>query len=43
MTKSDFIGTYKSIFKDVISAALFAIWFATMLVCALAYFDCLTR
>jgi hypothetical protein len=43
MKNAIFNGTYTEIFKTITGAALFALWFGTMLVCALAYFDCLTR
>lgn len=43
MKNAIFNGTYTKIFQHVTSAALFAVWFGTMLVCGLAYFDCLTK
>jgi hypothetical protein len=43
MQNQDFSGTYKAIFKHTGSAVLFAFWAGTMIVCALEYFDCLTR
>ena len=43
MKNAIFNGTYTEIFKHVGTAVLFTIWASTLLVCALAYFDCLTR
>lgn len=43
MKNAIFNGTYTEIFKHTGSAVLFAVWFSTMLVCLLAYFDCLTK
>ena len=43
MKNAIFNGTYTKIFQQATTTALFAAWFATMLICALAYFDCLTK
>jgi hypothetical protein len=43
MKNAIFNGTYTEIFKHTGSAVLFTFWAATMIVCMLEYFDCLTR
>lgn len=43
MKNAIFNGTYTEIFKHVGTAVLFTLWAVTMLVCALSYFDVLTK